>query len=214
VSERLVIIGAGGFGRETLGVVDAINDAAAEPTFELLGVLDDSPSELNLARLAALGVRHLGTVADWLQGDASALFVVGIGSPAVRQSLADRFEDRGHRAATLVDPRAHVGRAGTVGEGSVICAGVEISTNVTIGRHVHINPHVTIGHDSTIGDGVSINPAATISGDVTVEDRVLIGAAAVVLQGLVVHTGSLVGAAACVVRDVPTGTTVKGVPAR
>lgn len=212
--EPLVVIGAGGFGRETLGVVDAINDAGSQPRFELLGVLDDDPSELNMSRLAALGVRHLGTIAEWLEADARALFAVGVGSPTTRDSIARRFEERGHRAATLIDPRAHIGRASSAGSGSVVCAGVEISTNVTLGRHVHVNPHVTIGHDTLVGDCVSINPAATVSGDVTIEDRVLIGAAAVILQGLTVGAGSLVGAAACVVRDVPTSATVKGVPAR
>ena len=55
-----------------------------------------------------------------------------------------RFEERGHHGATLIHPLATVGPESRIDEGAVICAGVQISTNVTIGRHVHVNPNATI----------------------------------------------------------------------
>jgi hypothetical protein len=47
----LVVIGAGGFGREALDVITALNSAVASPLFDILGVVDDSPSVPNLDRL-------------------------------------------------------------------------------------------------------------------------------------------------------------------
>ena len=69
-AERVLVVGAAGFGRESLDVLDAMV-AAGEPV-EIVGVLDDGPSEMNLARLADRGVTYLGTIDDWLTPSASA----------------------------------------------------------------------------------------------------------------------------------------------
>ena len=65
-----MVVGAGGFGRETLDVVESINRSSPAPRFEVLGVVDENPSAENLARLSARGVTYLGTVAAWLGGSA------------------------------------------------------------------------------------------------------------------------------------------------
>ena len=214
MSIPLIIVGAGGFGREELDVVAAINRASAKPKFNVLGVVDANPSAQNLARLETRGVVYLGTDCDWLSGAVRSEYLVGIGNPAVRQRVDAAFSLAGFSAATAVHPAATIGSAVTIGEGSIVCGGVQISTNVTLGRHVHINPNATIGHDAVLQDFVSVNPAATVSGEVVVSRCALIGAAAVILQGLRVGSAALVGASACVTSDVQDGLTVKGVPAR
>jgi acetyltransferase-like isoleucine patch superfamily enzyme len=85
---------------------------------------------------------------------------------------------------------------------------------VSLGRHVHVNQGVTIGHDTVVGDYATLNPASAVSGSCLIEEEVLVGAQSCILQCLTIGRGAIVGAAACVVRDVPAGATVKGVPAR
>jgi sugar O-acyltransferase (sialic acid O-acetyltransferase NeuD family) len=214
VPEDLVIVGAGGFGRETADVVEALNAATPAPSWNLLGVVDDGISRDNTRRIQVREIPYLGSVGDLVSSDARPRYVVAIGSSAVRRRIAERLDAAGFSAATLIHPQATLGSEVTIGSGSVVCAGARVTTNIRLGRHVHLNPNVTVGHDTVLGDFVSMNPASSVSGDCVVEDDVLIGVGAVVLNKLGVGRGSVVGAAACVVHDVPPGVVVKGVPAR
>ncbi|MDT0193796.1 acetyltransferase [Arthrobacter sp. AB6] len=212
--EDLVVIGAGGFGRETLDVVDAINSSADKPTYSVVGVIDPMPGPENLRRLRARGVDYLGSDDDWLATGKLARYVVAIGNPRIRLRIDTKYQAAGHlRVWPLVHPSAGIGSSALPGDGSVICAGVQVSTNVSMGLHVQLNPNSTIGHDSVLDDFVSVNPGAIISGGVHLMEGAFVGAGAVVLEALTVGSYARVGASACVVRDVSSGVTVKGVPA-
>jgi sugar O-acyltransferase (sialic acid O-acetyltransferase NeuD family) len=210
----IVVVGAGGFGRETLDVVDAINRFSGSTVFEVLGVVDSAPSVLNQERLQARGIPWIGTPEAWLKSDCEALYMIGVGNPVARRRVFEQFRSAGRTAATLIHPSASIGSAFSLGEGSIVCGGAQISTNVRTGVHVHINPNATIGHDSVLGDFVSINPAATVSGSVHIGAQTLVGAGAVVLQELTIGAQCTIGASACVTRDVEDSRTVVGVPAR
>lgn len=206
----IVIVGCGGFGREVHDVLDAIN--AVSETWDLLGYVDDSPTDENLRLVQGRGSRLLGG-SDWLAGaDAGVAYVLGIGSPKVKALLDERYGDR--PAAVLVHPTATMGHDVELGPGTVICAGVRLTTNIRLGRHVHVNLNCTVGHDVEIGDHVSINPLVAISGNVTIGRGVMFGTHSCILQGLEVGEGSTVGGAAMVVKNVPADIVVKGIPAR
>ena len=214
MSQPLVVVGAGGFGREVIDVAEDINAASDHPMFDIEGVLDDRPNDLNLQRLAAREVKFLGAVDEYLASAAPANYVIGVGSPVVRRQLVEKFDSAGHAAVTLIHPSVTMGALVEIGAGVVVCAGVRITTNISIGRHVHINLNATVGHDTVIEDFVSISPLASVSGDCTIEGGATIGVNGVILQGLRVGHDSVVGGSACVVKDVPPEVVVKGVPAR
>lgn len=214
MTDDIVVIGGGGFGRETLDVIEAINALSETPLWRVIGVADDSPEPIQLDRLRERGYEHLGSAASVRARNAASYYVVGIGSPSARARIAGDFDRAGWKAAILVHPSATVGSSVSIAEGVVICGGVQLSTNTRLGEHVHLNPGSIVGHDSALSEFVSVNPGAVVSGEVTVHAGALIGAGAVVLQGLTVGAGAVVGAAACVVRTVPDHDTVVGVPAR
>lgn len=214
-ARRLAVLGAGGCGREVLDVVDAINTSLPEPRWTILGVADDAPATVNLERLADRSIPYLGRISDALAALPGEIDVVlGVGTPEVRREIANRlawFDQLSF--PVFIHPRAHIGSQSSLGPGTVICAGAQISTNVRTGAHVHVNPNVTIGHDTVIQDFTSVNPGAIISGTCVIGSGVLVGAGSVTLQELTIGSGAVVGAAACVVRDVAPSAVVKGVPA-
>lgn len=213
--EPLVVIGAGGFGREALDVVEAINRDTAGIRYDVLGVIDDRPTPVALQRLAARNYIHLGSIQEWLDCHTAAAYVIAVGNPIIRAALSSLMQTRADLVATaLIHPNAVLGSSVQVGAGTVICAGAQISTNVTLKSHVHINPGAIVGHDSSIGDFVSINPGAVVSGGVAVGHQTLIGAGAVVLQELIIGEKSTIGAGAVVTKNVDSEKTVVGVPAR
>lgn len=204
----IVVIGAGGFGRETIDTIRAIN--AVSPTWTLLGVVDDALSPANADRLEFLGVTYLGSLADLPAGVSVA---VAVGAPAARAAIVARL-GRHVELPSLIHPSTTIGSAFRHGAGLITLAGVSIGTNVELGDHVHLNAHSVIGHDSRLSDYVSVNPNGTVSGDCYIGQKTLVGASATVLQGLTLGQSVTVGAAACVVRDVADDQLVKGVPAR
>lgn len=208
----IVIVGCGGFGREVLDVIEAINEL--DPTWNVLGFVDDAPTTVNTDLVERRGTTVLGEAEEVLAAMQPAHFVVGIGSPAVRRSLATRFEAAGWAAATLIHPRATLGGDNRIGDGVVICAGTVLTNNISVGRHTHINLLCSIGHDVVLEDFVSINPIVAVSGWVVVRSEAMVGTHAAILQNVTVGTGATVGGAALVAKDVPPGVIVKGVPAR
>lgn len=211
--KKVVVIGASGFGREALDTLEAMQAAGAE--FEVEGVVDDAPSEINLERLEQRGIRYLGNREDWLaREDSAEFFVLGIGAPAVRRMLAGVLEAAGKVPFQAIHPTAVIGSNAELAQSVVVCARAVISTNVHLGNYVHVNPNATLGHDARIEDFSSINPAAIISGEVLVESEVLIGAGATVLQQLSVGQQTVVGAGAVVTKNVPAEQVVVGVPGR
>lgn len=204
----LVIVGAGGFGRECLDIVEAVNRVGGE--IEFVGFIDDGGGDAEL--LARRGARCVGPVGG--APEHASRFVIAIGTGDVRRRIAGELEAAGMTAPVLVHPQATIGSDCRVGDGTIMNTGARATTNVTLGRHVQLHTNCAVGHDATLHDFVSVYPGATISGSVVIDTEVIVGTGANVLPGVHIGAGARVGAGAVVVADVEPGTTVIGVPAR
>ena len=208
--ERVVIVGAGGHGRELFSLLVDANKSDGYRR-DVLGFVDDGEPDTRV--LDRLDASLLGAVREVLQLDAK--YLLGIGDSSLREKLDRELAAVGAVAASpAIHPGAWIGPDVTLGPGSVICAGASITTNVRVGRHVHLNRGATVGHDCTLEDYVTIAPMSAVSGNVVIEQGAELGTGVTVLPGCRIGTKAIVGAQALVTRNVPSGTTVIGIPAR
>lgn len=206
--QPIVIIGAGGFGREVLDVIEAMN--RVEPVWQFMGFVDDGEVDLDL--LDRRGAPLLG--GSEVLKDLDTQYVIGIGSPKVRRLFDERCTELGLQASSVVHPTATFGADVEYGPGFVATANVSVTTNIRFGRHVHLNLSCTVGHDCVFGSFVTINPGANISGNVELHDDVTIGTGGAVIQGTRVGGRTTIGAGAVVTTDIPADCVAIGVPAK
>jgi sugar O-acyltransferase (sialic acid O-acetyltransferase NeuD family) len=204
--KEIVIVGAGGFGREVAWLVEEIN--AVSPEWRLVGFLDDAASGSTVEGYPILG--PIDTVAG-LGPDIH--LTCAIGDSRLRRRLVGRLEESGRRFATLIHPSVLRSKYVAIGEGSTICAGTILTTNINIGKQCLLNLNCKVGHDSTLGDFTSCMLAVNIAGDVTIEQGCYFGLNACVINQKRVGEWSIIGAGAAVVKDIPARSLAVGVPA-
>jgi len=207
---QLVVYGAGGHAREICWLAESCPEAGV-----VVAMVDDDPAQHGAD---VNGIRVCG-LEEARRRFPSARMVVAIGSPQHRADAAARATAAGFSFASLIHPRTERSRWIEMGEGIVVCAGSILTTNIRLGRHVHINVGCTISHDVVLGDFVTLAPGVNIAGRVRIGDRAHIGINACIINGetdapIVIGEDAVIGAAACVTRSVPAGTTAVGVPAR
>ncbi|GAA3793153.1 acetyltransferase [Sphaerisporangium flaviroseum] len=207
----LLIVGAGGFARETAQLVHAINDVS--PTWELLGHLDDDPAKHGTA---VDGVPVLAGSGEAVRRE-NAQVVVCTGSPrdyASRARIVARLALPPERYATLVHPSVSLSRSSSIGPGSVVLAQAVLTAAVTVGAHVSVMPHVTLTHDDVVADFATLAAGARLAGGVHVARGAYVGSGALVREALTIGSYALVGMGSVVTRDIPPREVWAGVPAR
>ncbi|OKK22579.1 acetyltransferase [Streptomyces sp. CB00455] len=218
VTRDLLVVGAGGFARET---AQAVRDVVAAdtahgraPRWRLAGHLDDDPA---LHGREVGGVPVLGGCEVARDLSPGARLVVCAGSPrdyAVRARLVRRLALPESRYATVVHPTAVVSGSSVLGAGSVLLAHCVLTAGVRVGRHVAVMPQVVLTHDDEVGDFATLASGVRLGGGVRLGRGAYVGAGALVREHTAVGAWSLTGMGSTVLADVPPGEVWAGSPAR
>lgn len=210
--KRVAIVGAGGFGREVLWLIRECNEHAIEkteqPLYQIAGFVDANENVDQLCDVPFLGSY------DWFLTNRDAYAVCAIGSPRTRQLVVRQLTDLGVKYFSIVHPSVRMSQYVEIGEGSIVCAGAILTTQIKLGKHVHININTTIGHDVTIGDFSTVAPGVNVSGHVSIGQGCDVGTNSSIIQGLKVGVGVIIGAGAVVNKDVEENTVTVGIPAK
>jgi sugar O-acyltransferase (sialic acid O-acetyltransferase NeuD family) len=207
----LILVGSGGFGRET---AEAVRAAVAVGTaWRLLGFIDDDPTRVG----AVIDGTPIIGGREELKRLPDARIVVCTGRPdnyVSRPRIVRELDFPSERYASIVHPAAAVSSSSSVGPGSVLLANTVLTAAVRVGAHVAVMPHVTLTHDDVIDDFATLASRSALGGGTRISRGAYIGAGALIGQGLVVGELALVGMGAVVTRNVPAREVWVGVPAR
>lgn len=139
--------------------------------------------------------------------------LVAVGDPRDRYDIIQKLP-KNTKFFSYIHPSAMLlGEDIEIGEGSIICAGCILTTNIKIGKHAHLNLNTTIGHDCKIGDYFTTAPAVNISGNCRIYDLVYFGSNSSIKQGLSVHSLTTIGMNAGVVKNIEESGIYVGTPA-
>ena len=207
--QDIVIFGSGGMAREVAFLIEQINSVS--PQWNILGFV-----ELDRERIGQEVGKYRVRYTEEELFDKTVAAAIGIGSPVVIHKIATRFAGHSnisfpnliHPSVVRDEPRVALGR------GNILCARNIFTTDITIGSFNIFNLNGTYAHDVRIADCCVFNSGTKISGGVEIGSRCLVGAGTTILQYLKIGDEVTVGAGSVVTKDVATGTTVVGVPAK
>lgn len=208
--KKIVIFGAGGFGREVKMLIDQINQHSKR--YEFLGFYDDKIATNTSINEDCV----LGSITDLIKIDYELSVVVSIADPSIKKKIHNILKDNPNlNFPSLIHPNVLIGNDNVViGQGCIICASNIITVNINIGNFVILNLGCTTGHDTSIGDYCSFMPSVNISGEVVIEDLVYVGTGAKIINLLSIGNSTIVGAGAVVSKSLPAHCTAVGIPAK
>ena len=206
--KNIVIVGAGGVGRETSLIIQQINELKI--TWNLIGFIDD---DVNSWGNVINGYPVIGGMDSLEKLSLDTYVVIAIANYNVKKKIVNKINNK-FKFATIIDPRVWIHDYITIGEGTIIYEGVILTANIEVGNHVIVSPKCGIGHDSIIKDYVSLLWNVNVSGNDVIEEGVIMGSGSTIIQGKKIGKGSIIGAGAVVVDDIDGFTTAVGVPAK
>jgi sugar O-acyltransferase (sialic acid O-acetyltransferase NeuD family) len=192
---RVVIVGAGGYGRVALDVLLAGGFGE-----QVLGFYDDAHTAISDK---VRGYPVLGDV-EMLKSMLSiepVYVVVAITENEARLRVANSLRGLGGQFFTAVHPGAYVSEAATIGGGCVLAAGVVVHPDAALGSHCYLGPRSVVDRDAEVGAGTWISAGAVVGPGARVGARAVLGTNSSVGRKAVVESDVEVSALRQVARE-------------
>ena len=203
----IVIIGAGGFGREVEWLIERINQK--EKQWNFIGFVDDS-----IKIGTPIGNSKVIYNTEDLKSCKNLCVAIAIGNTKTREHIYNIIsENENLEYPNLIDPSVITGKF-DIGYGNIICAGTIITVNVKFGNLNIINLDCTVGHDDILHDYITLYPSVNVSGNVEINSYVEIGTGTQIIQGKSITKNAIIGAGAVVVKNIEEEGTYVGIPVK
>lgn len=208
MKKRLIIVGAGGLGRELLSFIASHGYERDDWVFS--GFLNDSPHGLDTFDLSHY---WLGDIQSHIPLD-SHVYLIAVANPLAREALFTKFKTDGANFINYFCGSAFVGERVRLGSSCIVLHNSVISTDSMLGDAVIINSFCSVGHDTTINSFVTLSGHCDITGGVCIDRGVFIGSSVSVAPGKKIGKCANVGIGSVVIKNVKPYSTVFGNPAK
>jgi sugar O-acyltransferase (sialic acid O-acetyltransferase NeuD family) len=205
--KHLVIIGAGGFGREVYNT--AIESIGYGIEFDVKGFIDNIYDEVGHPGYPPL----LSKIVDY-EIEKDDVFICALGDVNYKKKFCELIISKGGEFITFIHKTAYISMNTTLGKGCIVLADARIHCDVTIGNFVTVQPKAVIGHDVVIEDWCHINAFADCGGASHLEEGVTLHTNSFILPKVRMGAFSVLGAGSVANRNVKPGAVLFGVPAR
>jgi sugar O-acyltransferase (sialic acid O-acetyltransferase NeuD family) len=195
---KIGIVGAGGFGRELYWSLSSDERKDAIFFVDDLYFNNDNPLILPLSKFEVDKYK----------------VIVAVANPKDRFDIVNRLPKETKYFTHIHSSVVILGDDFEIGEGSVICAGSIITTNVKIGKHSHLNLQTTIGHDCKIGDYFTTAPGAKISGNCNIDKLVYVGTNASIREKINICNNVTLGLNCGVIKNISESGIYIGTPSK
>lgn len=206
--KNLIIIGARGYGREVYNL--AIKCLGFKSEYIIKGFLDDKSDAL-------FGFNNypdiICSVEDYVLCE-DDVFICALGDVRYKKHYAEIIISKGGEYINLIHPNVEIDSNTKLGMGCIISNNTRISCDINIGDFVSINSNTVLGHDTIIGNFVHIGAFSFFGGGSSVGDLVTIHPRVSIIPKKRIDEGSTVGIGSVVLRNVKSGITVMGNPAK
>ena len=202
----LIIVGAGGFGRELLQWVKDIN--AQTPTWNIKGFLDDNDKALDGFEC---DYNVIGSIKDWKPLD-NEVFALAIGNPETKVRVVEIITSKGGNFVDVIHPTASISSFCKTGKGLVMYPNTRLSPNVVIGDYVTLLSGA--GHNAEVGDYSTISSYCDITGGVKLGKKVFFGSHVTVVPERKIGDSVFAAAGSVIMTNIHAGNRVMGNPAK
>lgn len=204
-NSSIVIFGFGGLGKEIFSWIKCSKNTS----LKVQAFVDDNPQTHGTYMDVPIVDRSF-----FNNHEEKPSFILAIATPKLKPKIRSELEQLGWKIKDYIHESLVIGLNVKIGSGVIICPRCSISPDVTIGENVLINGGCAIGHDSFIGNSVSLLGSVSVNGNVFVDDFALLGAGSIIHPGKRIEKNATVGMGSVVFKNVKTGQTVLGNPAK
>lgn len=208
--KNIVVFGTGNTARVVIEIIEV------KGKYNILGLIDATKGRIGER---VKGYRIIGSDADLLNAPWSGDVVGGIiavGDNFLRKVIADKIIELlpNFVFVSIVHPSTVISQTASIGDGSMIMAGVIINNNGRIGRHCLLNTNSSIDHDSIMENYSSLAPGVVIGGCSHLGECSSISLGANVINDVTIGEHTVVGAGSTVLNDIPPYTISYGTPCK